>query len=92
MEKLFKGLLVAVALPVPRTHDLGYLAELLTPRYSKLADQIQALAWLSPWATDTRYPALDTDGGPTVQDIRQAISEIATLAAAVDGMTDSSDD
>ncbi len=88
VEKLFKGLLVAAVLPVPRTHDLGYLAELLIPRYPKLAGHIRALAWLSPWSTDTRYPALDTDGGPTAQDVRQAITEIAAMMAAVDGMTD----
>lgn len=88
VEKLFNGLLVAAVLPVPRTHDLGYLAELLIPRYPKLAGQIQALAWLSPWATDTRYPGLDTEGGPTGQDVRQAITEIATMAATVDGMAD----
>ena len=47
---------------------------------------------MSPWATNARYPDLDTDGGPTVQDIQQAIAEIATLAALVDGMADLSDD
>ena len=85
VEKLFKGLLVAVAIPVPRTHDLGYLAELLTPRYPNLAGQIQSLAWLSPWATVTRYPTLDTDSGPTIEDVRQAMAEIVAMAAAVDG-------
>ena len=88
MEKLFKGLLVAVSLPIPRSRDVGYLAELLTPHYPTLSSQIQALAWLSPWATNTRYPDLDTDGGPTIQDVRQAIAEIATMAASVDGMAD----
>jgi HEPN domain-containing protein len=92
VEKLFKGLLVTGALAVPRTHDLGYLAELLTPRFPKLAEQIEALAWLSPWATETRYPALDTGGGPSIEDVQQAIAEIAAMAAAVDSVAHSPDE
>ncbi len=90
VEKLFKGLLVAVARPVPHSHDLGYLAELLTPHYPKLGNQIAALAWLSPWATVTRYPALDTEGGPTIDEVRQAITEIVAMTSAVGSPTGSS--
>ena len=92
VEKLFKGLLVTPAIPVPRTHDLGNLAELLTPQFPKLAGQIGALAWLSPWATETRYPTLDTGGGPSIEDVQQAIADIAVMAAAADGMANSPDE
>lgn len=92
VEKLFKGLPVTGALAVPRTHDPVHLAELLTPRFPKLAEQIEALAWLSPWATETRYPTLDTGGGPSIEDVQQAIAEIAAMAAAVDGMANSQDE
>ena len=90
VEKLFKGLLVAVARPVPHTHDLGYLAELLMQHYPKLDVQVGALAWLSPWATVTRYLALDADGGPTMDEVRQAITEIVAMTAAVDSPAGSS--
>jgi HEPN domain-containing protein len=92
VEKLFKGLLVAISVPVPRTHDLGYLAELLLPRYPNLATRIQSLAWLSPWATVTRYPVLDTDSEPTIEDVQQAMTEIAAMVAAIDGVSGSSVD
>jgi hypothetical protein len=55
-----------------------------------LASQIEALAWLSPWATVTRYPALDPDTGPTIDDVRQAITEIVAMTAAIDGPADTS--
>ena len=47
-EKLFKGLLVSVAIEVPRTHDLEHLAALLAAGYSELAGDVTALVILSP--------------------------------------------
>ena len=64
-EKLFKGLLVASAIDVPRTHDLEHLATLLVDPYSELADDIRALAILSLWSVVTRYPQLESDVGLT---------------------------
>ena len=61
-EKLFKGLLVASAIDVPRTHDLEHLATLLVDPYSELADDIRALAILSLWSVVTRYPQLEASG------------------------------
>jgi HEPN domain-containing protein len=85
VEKLFKALPGAIALPVPRTHDVAYFAELLAPAYPDLATQIGTLAWLSPWATTTRYPSLDDEGAPTTEDVQQAMAEIAALIATIEG-------
>ena len=78
-EKLFKGLLVGKAIDVPRTHDLERLAALLVEPYQEFADDIQALAILSPWSVVTRYPQLESDVGITRDDVLQAMHGLAEL-------------
>ena len=78
-EKLFKGLLVASAIDVPRTHDLEHLATLLVDTYNELADDIRGLAILSPWSVVTRYPQLESDVGLTQDDVLQAIRGLSEL-------------
>jgi HEPN domain-containing protein len=78
-EKLFKGLLVSVAIDVPRTHDLERLAALLAGVYRELAEDIQALAVLSPWSVLTRYPQLESDIGITSDDVLFAIQSLIAL-------------
>jgi HEPN domain-containing protein len=78
-EKLFKGLLVAAAAVVPRTHDLERLASLLAGRYPELTVDIENLAILSPWSVVTRYPQLESDAGITVDDVGQAIRDLGAF-------------
>ncbi len=78
-EKLFKGLLVASAIDVPRTHDLEHLATLLADHYNEFADDIQGLAIISPWSVVTRYPQLESDVGLTQDDVLQAIRSLTEL-------------
>ena len=64
---------------MPRTHDLEQLAVLLAGHYPALDGDIRGLAVLSPWAVETRYPQLDSDGDLSSEDVRQAISDLTVL-------------
>ena len=46
-EKSFKALLEALQLPVPRTHDLVVLVDLLLGRHADLADLAESAAFLA---------------------------------------------
>ncbi len=78
-EKLFKGLLVGKAIEVPRTHDLEHLAALLVELHGEFAEDVQALAILSPWSVVTRYPQLEIDVGITQDDVLQAVNGLTEL-------------
>lgn len=82
-EKLFKGLLVSVAVTVPKTHDLERLSATLVPLFPGLAADIEGLATLTPWCTATRYPDLDADLGLTAGDIGDAMVGLRRLQAAI---------
>lgn len=75
-EKIIKGLLVAAAIKVPRTHDLDALAALATPSYPKLTAMMDDIAPASVWLARTRYPDL-TEGDGTAK------SEVADMLAAI---------
>lgn len=55
-EKALKGLLIARAVVVKRSHDLAYLRGLLDPVDSDRFD-VDDLAALNPWTIEGRYPA-----------------------------------
>jgi HEPN domain-containing protein len=55
-EKYLKGLLQELAKPVPRTHDLEDLLELLLPHDHTLEALRRLLVALTPFAVDYRYP------------------------------------
>ena len=82
-EKLLKALLVAAALPVPKTHDLERLAALASPLFPTLGSAIAAVAGFTPWGTATRYPELEADMGIMPEDIREALCAIDALRAAI---------
>lgn len=75
-EKIIKGLLVAAAIKVPRTHDLDALAALAAPFHPNLAGIMDAIAPASVWLARTRYP--DLTGGEGA-----AKSEVADMLAAI---------
>lgn len=75
-EKIIKGLLVAAAIKVPRTHDLDALAALATPSYPDLAAMMDDIAPASVWLARTRYPDL-TEGDGTAR------NEVADMLAAI---------
>ncbi len=54
-EKYLKALLVALELPVPRTHDLRALMELMAPRHD-LGLNVSVVATLNRYTVEARYP------------------------------------
>jgi len=82
-EKLLKGLLVAAGQSTPKSHDLWQFTRLVSQAVPSLEIDLDTLADLTPWATVTRYPDLDTELGITAQDILDALSNIDRLVEAI---------
>ena len=55
-EKYLKALLTWLQLEFPKTHDIGQLLDLLSPRAPDVADALQALTSLTPFGVAARYP------------------------------------
>jgi HEPN domain-containing protein len=55
-EKYLKALVEERAQPVPRTHLLTQLIDLLLPTYPSLRSLRRGVKFLSKFAVDTRYP------------------------------------
>ncbi len=69
VEKALKSVLAHYSIEIPRTHDLGYLAELLSDINLKIPEQVASSDWLTPWGVLFRYDddpndSLDRDKGP----------------------------
>ena len=58
VEKYLKGLLEEGRQPVPKTHDLEKLLELLLPHDAKLEPLRRSLVSLTRYAVEFRYPGL----------------------------------
>ena len=69
-EKAIKAILVACDIPVPRTHNLRTLFDLLPPDVCAPAD-IQEAAGLSDYAVASRYPG--TSEPVEVEEYREAV-------------------
>lgn len=59
VEKSAKAVLAARGAEIPRTHDLGYLSELLADTGGDVPSAVTAADWLTPWAGTWRYDASD---------------------------------
>jgi HEPN domain-containing protein len=55
-EKYLKALLQEIGLPVPRTHDLDELLDLVLPHDAALRRLRRGMVFLSQFAVDYRYP------------------------------------
>ncbi len=55
VEKALKSVLASYAIEIPRTHDLGYLVELLGDIDLKIPEQVASSDWLTPWGVLFRY-------------------------------------
>jgi len=79
IEKYLKALLVEHNIVFPKTHQLGFLGDLL-PRAAGDLDPIGGeLARLSPYAIDVRYPR----GGADAAEARQALVDCATAPSYI---------
>jgi HEPN domain-containing protein len=61
VEKALKSLLAKHAIEIPRTHDLGYLIEVLSSLDVEIPATISSSDWLTPWGVLFRYDD-DRDG------------------------------
>src|ERR1700731_1859261 len=57
-EKYFKALLQELGAPVPRTHDMEDLLDLLLPHDATLAPLRRSVAGLTKYAVEYRYPGI----------------------------------
>ncbi len=58
-EKFLKSLLEELGQPIPKTHDLNALLNLLLPYHAGLRALRRGLGFLSDFAVDIRYPGND---------------------------------
>jgi HEPN domain-containing protein len=75
VEKALKSLLAKHAIEIPRTHDLGYLIEVLSSLDVEIPATISSSDWLTPWGVLFRY-----DDDPAVSLNRDGALEAATAA------------
>ena len=81
-EKYLKGQLQEESIPIPKTHDLGKLLDLLLPVYPLWAGLRLALDTLSAYAVDFRYPG-DSASRKEAQDavkLCRSVRETARLS------------
>lgn len=83
-EKVLKGVLVAHAFDVPRTHDLKLLLALLAERHDGLARFAPHVALLSQYAVEPRYPSFLAP--ETEDEARRALDLTRELTGAVLGL------
>jgi len=81
-EKIIKGLLIAKAVPAPRTHDIERLAELAMPLYPALATAMDELVPTTAWNAATRYPDLGFDLGADVSDVAGILRRLKSFHLA----------
>jgi HEPN domain-containing protein len=75
VEKAAKSVLAWRAVEIPRTHDLGYLVELLEGLEIEMPESVASSDWLTPWGVLFRY-----DDDPAVSLDRDRALEAATTA------------
>lgn len=67
IEKALKAILAQHEIEIPRTHDLGYLLELLGSLDVEIPHPVASSDWLTPWGVlfryDTYSDTLDRDKG-----------------------------
>jgi HEPN domain-containing protein len=71
-EKYLKALLQELGAPVPRTHDLGDLLDLLLPFDATLASLRRSVKSLTKFAVEYRYPGLRATTRQMQAGLRQA--------------------
>lgn len=75
VEKALKSILVEHRVEIPRTHDLGYLIEVVSAQSVDLPAAVSESDWLTPWGVLFRY-----DDGPATTLDRDRALEAATSA------------
>lgn len=89
-EKTVKGLLVAAARRVPRTHDLERLSDLCVRDWPDLRSALEPCRPLTQWSTEFRYPRPDAvaEQVPSVAEIeriRVGLQDLLSIARSAVG-------
>jgi len=82
VEKVLKGMLVAAAQDIRRTHDIDTLATLARAHWPDLVSNPFPLTTASQWYVTTRYPGLD-EISPDGLEIAQAVEAVEQLITAM---------
>jgi len=85
-EKMAKAVLVALGAAVPKIHDVEELSWLVTDVDPELGKAVGKLAALGGWYTAVRYPGLETDFQPSLQDVRSALTELRDLRERINSL------
>ena len=81
-EKALKAVLSTTGQPIPKTHDLRVLIGLaanVEPILARFADSAE---WLTPFATEFRYPSSTPD--PSFDDVTKALRLAREILAAIE--------
>jgi HEPN domain-containing protein len=73
IEKLLKGMLADLGLPIQKTHDLIILLAQLLPSDSTLRSLRRGLKGVSRYAVEYRYPGMNTSGRQARAAYRKAL-------------------
>lgn len=87
VEKMLKGLLVATRRKAMKTHNLDMLATAVVRAFPALEDDLGPFRPLTPWFVATRYPDIDVEPRPTVEEVDLTLQRLRALrgrAAALD--------
>ena len=87
-EKAIKAVLADSEVEIPRTHDLGYLLELVESSGRpdvEVPQGVEDVVWLNPWAVTMRYDELESP-----LDRRAALASAEVAVAWADGLMASS--
>jgi len=71
-EKYLKALLQELGFPIPRTHILRDLVNLLLPRHDELRSLQRGVKFLTRFAVETRYPGESASKRQTIAALRWA--------------------
>ena len=84
IEKALKAALVSHTVEIPRTHDLGYLVEVLSQQGVEIPPEVASSDWLTPWGVLFRYdddPAISLDRDKALEAAAAAIALAERLTA-----------
>jgi HEPN domain-containing protein len=83
VEKMAKAVLVAVGAEVPKIHDIYELSWRVGVHHTEIGETVRKLGNLTSWATVARYPDVESDVAPSLDDIRTALPQLIELRRAI---------
>jgi HEPN domain-containing protein len=90
-EKLVKALLVLAGAQVPRWHDLGRLIGVAGIGAQLPGGAADRLAALTSWASIARYPDIEDETEPTIEEVAAALPLVRLLEDLVRARMDAGD-